>query len=440
MTVEELKVRFTASTEEFKTKTDEMKQKLSSVQSVSDNMQKTIDRGMKSASEKTQKLAKNLSSVVQKMNDQSEKLKDAAESVDFYADQMDQLKAKSQAQTAAIEAQKAKVEELKNKYSTVSDVAGKFGSKIPLQQQFEEAEKQANLLEEKIREVQKNISAASSDQDLIFVDDELMSIDKAKEKMAQLISEQEAASRKAGEIEDAMAQIGKEDASAEGMKKMKAEVAAAERELQKLEKEANKTNSEIQSTATKAANRYKKMEAASKTFDRLKAQADGMQAQLKKATTFTKRFKEKLESIRDGPVKKVTNAFKKASSGISSAISKVKSIGSHARSSAGQLSKIPSALKKIALAAVGIKLIKSIFGELRSVVSDYISQNEELNSKVEGMKKAFGQILAPAIETIVAMFEKLIPYILGVANAIMEVLSSLSVFSGMKRRRSPLTV
>lgn len=445
MTVEELKVKFTASTEEFKAKTDEMKQKLSSVQAVSDNMQKTIDRGMKSTSEKTRKLARDLSSVVDKMNDQSEKVKDAAESVDFYSDKMGQLKAKSEAQTAAIEAQKAKVEELKNKYGTVSDIAGKFGSKIPLREQFEEAEKQANLLEEKIREVQNSIASASSDQDLIFVDDELMSVDKAKEKMAELIAKQEEASRKAGEIEEAMSQIGKDDISSDGMKKMKSEIAAAEKELTMLEREANKTNSEIQTTATKAANSYKKLETAGQAFRKLKSKADSMHAQLKKATAITNRFKEKLESIRDNSIKMISNAFKKATSTISSVISKLrkipstlKSIGSHAKSSAGHLSKIPASLKKIALAAVGLRLIKSIFGRLRSVVANYISQNEALNARVEGLKNAFGQLLAPAIEIVVSAFEKLMPYLLAIGDAIVEVLTSLSIFSGLKKTSSAI--
>lgn len=107
MIVEELKVRFTANTEEFRAKTDEMKQKISDVGKIGEKMQKTIDRGMKSSSEKTQRLVKDLSSIGARLNAQGEKIKDAASSVNFYADKMDELKAKSQQQTAAIEAQKS---------------------------------------------------------------------------------------------------------------------------------------------------------------------------------------------------------------------------------------------------------------------------------------------------------------------------------------------
>ena len=443
MTVEELKVRFTASTEEFKAKTDEMKQKLSDVGKIGEKMQKTIDRGMKSSSEKTQRLAKNLSSIGERLNAQSEKLKDAASSVNFYADKMDELKAKSQQQTAAIEAQKAKVAQLKNTYAKVKEVTEKFGTKIPLSEQFEEAEKQANQLEEKIRAVQQVVSSVGKNQKLVFVGDELMSIDKAKEKISQLISEQEEASRKAGEIEKAMSSIGGGNikfTSNEGMKQLKTDISAAEKQLASLQSEASKTNSEIGSTAQKAANSYKNLEAAGSVFDKLKRKTAEAEEKLKKAMTVTQRFKDRIHSIRDGSVGKITNAFKKAGSAISSALSKLgkipaalKNIGSHAKSSASHLSKIPSMLKKMAVAAVGLKLIKGIFGQLRSVVSDYISRNEALNARVEGLKNAFGQMLAPAIEIVVSAFEKLMPYLLAIGDAIVEVLTSLSIFSGLKK-------
>lgn len=96
----------------------------------------------------------------------------------------------------------------------------------------------------------------------------------------------------------------------------------------------------------------------------------------------------------------------------------IKSIGNAAKNSQGGLGRMVRSLRNISLMSIGISLAGAAFGRLRSIVSDYISSNAELQAQVNGLKAGLGQALAPAIGLVVNLFSRLMPYVLGVANAI----------------------
>lgn len=447
MTIEELKVKFTADSADLRAKTNEIKKKFSDVSKISDQMQKTIDRGMKSSSEKTQKLAKSLPSLGEKLNAQSEKIRDAASNVDYYADRIEQLKEKYQSRTDEVSKQQTKVAALESTYAKVKEAVSQFGSKIPLNEQLEEAGAKVDRILNEINTLKKALSETPK-VGIVDLPDTIMSIEDAKSKVSLLIKEYQEASNVADSLHNAISSIGKENikfTSNEGMKELNREISSAKSELSSLQSKANQTNSEISSTAQKAANSYKQLSSASSVFDGIKSKIDQTESKLKSATSFTSRFKERLGQIRAGTIEKVQSGFKSAGSAISkvggairSIPSHLKNIGTHAKSSTNQLGKLPSTLKKIGVAAAALTLVRSVFGKLRSVISNYISQNDKLNARVEGMKNAFGKLLAPAIEIVVSAFEKLMPYLLAIGDAIMNVLSSLSIFSGLKKTSSAI--
>lgn len=433
MTVEELKVQFTANIADFKAKMQQMKKEISDTSQISSNMSKAIDKGMKSSSDKAQKLARDLQSLGGKLNAETEKIKESYSNIDSYSVKMDKLKSTYKTQTEEITRQQAKVTSLGGTYDKINAALKQFGTKIPLSEQLAEADRNANLIDEKIREIQGAIDSAKKTDKLIFVGNELVSIDEAKNKIQELIISQEEAAQKAFEIDRAISSIGKENikfASNEGIKELKGEVSSARKELSSMQSQANATNSEMSRTAAQVANEYKKIKSSVPKLDKLKSDIADTQAKLKKATSFSEKFSQTF--------KKAQSAISAVGSGIRKIPSLLKSLGNNAKQSAGHVSKIPASLKKIAAAAVGLQLIKSIFGRLKSIVSNYISQNDKLNARVEGMKNAFGQLLAPAIEIVVSAFEKLMPYLLAIGNAIVEVLSSLSIFSGLKNTSSAI--
>lgn len=111
--------------------------------------------------------------------------------------------------------------------------------------------------------------------------------------------------------------------------------------------------------------------------------------------------------------------------GIKKIASKLQEVGHSAKSSTGGLSSMVRSIRNIGLLSVGLRLAGAAFGRLRSIVSDYISNNAQLQAQVNGLKNGLGQALAPAIGMVVNLFSQLIPYVLGVANAIGSLMGSL---------------
>ena len=96
----------------------------------------------------------------------------------------------------------------------------------------------------------------------------------------------------------------------------------------------------------------------------------------------------------------------------------LRSMGNAAKSTRDKLHRVSLGIRNVGAVSVGLALAGAAFGRLRSIVSEYISSNAQLEAQVNGLKAGLGQALAPAIGLVVNLFSQLMPYVLGVANAI----------------------
>lgn len=103
----------------------------------------------------------------------------------------------------------------------------------------------------------------------------------------------------------------------------------------------------------------------------------------------------------------------------------VRNIGHRARESNVDISKMVASIRRIGVVSLGIRLVGSLMGRLRSIVSGYLSENEQLQAQVNGLKSAMGEALAPAINLVVNALSVAMPYVVGFANAVGELFSTL---------------
>lgn len=259
MTVEELKVQFTANIQDFKKKTEEMKEKLSATEKVSESLKKTIEKGMKSSSEKTQRMAEALSFLDDKYEEQKQKIDAAARNVSFYADEIEKLKQTFSLQNGEVDKQRTKLKELETTYGKIKEISERFGLKNPLAEQLEEAERKANILEDEITTLKKALAIVPEGSP-VNLENTILSVEDARSKLSLLIKEHEEACDAALRLNDVMESLGKggtKYASTQGMKSLKEEISSAKKKLSELKNEADKTNSKISSTASKAARNIK---------------------------------------------------------------------------------------------------------------------------------------------------------------------------------------
>lgn len=186
-----------------------------------------------------------------------------------------------------------------------------------------------------------------------------------------------------------------------------------------------------------AKNAMKEMEAAGLTVGdgpwdemyqevaRLTQAVNEYKASLTQADANTGGLGSRLKSMFSGTASGLKSMATGTVSGLKSIGSRLLDIGRNARSSTSGADKLGSALKKIGLTAVALKLVSAVTGRLRFIVSNYISENAVLQSQVDSLKSSLGQALAPAINLIINALSTLMPYIVGVSNAIGSLITNL---------------
>lgn len=117
--------------------------------------------------------------------------------------------------------------------------------------------------------------------------------------------------------------------------------------------------------------------------------------------------------------------MKAAGSWVKQAASQLLGIGKSAKASGPGVEGLLRSIRRLGVVSLSLRFMRSIFGELGTIVRQYISENETLQAQVNGLKSAMGQALAPAINIVTNAMAALMPYVVGVSNAIGQLISAL---------------
>lgn len=83
-------------------------------------------------------------------------------------------------------------------------------------------------------------------------------------------------------------------------------------------------------------------------------------------------------------------------------------------------------IRNISVVSFGLRIVRGLFGELGTVVRNYISQDAALQAQVNGLSASLGSALAPAVGIVTSAFSYLMPYVIGVSNAIGQLMAMLT--------------
>lgn len=99
------------------------------------------------------------------------------------------------------------------------------------------------------------------------------------------------------------------------------------------------------------------------------------------------------------------------------------------RDSAGgsnvSLERMVRTIRNVSVVSFGLRIVRSLFGELGTVVRNYISQDAALQAQVNGLSASLGNALAPAIHLVTSALSYVLPYVVGVSNAIGQLMGAL---------------
>lgn len=100
-------------------------------------------------------------------------------------------------------------------------------------------------------------------------------------------------------------------------------------------------------------------------------------------------------------------------------------IGDSAGSSNGRLERMVRTIRNVSVVSFGLRIVRGMFGELGTVVRNYISQDAQLQAQVNGLSASMGNVLAPAIRLVSGALSYVLPYVVGVSNAIGQLMGAL---------------
>lgn len=285
-----------------------------------------------------------------------------------------------------------KIGQMKNVYGSIKNATSGLDLSTPLKKQIADTEKQLDKTNEKIYRTRVQIESIGSARTAA----KSARLDVLRRQLEALIAESDSTASHLRTLDTVAKNVGVNNmghASDAGLKKMQGEIASLERELRMAQAQADKTGQRLRAMGIAPTLKY-----ALRSIGTAAAQTVG------------------------GGVRKLASGLKSlggsAVRGIASLPGKLRNIGKSASAGTGGLNRMVRSIRNIGAVSLGLRIAQGMFGRLRSIISQYISQNEALNASVNNLKNQMGQAMAPAINIVIAALQKLMPVVTAVANAI----------------------
>ncbi len=425
MEVEELITKFTADISDYRKNMEQIKEELHSISEITDEVKDVTKNALSSNSSEVQKYGKQLQSLITAQTKQTQSAFDSAKKLEDY-------RAKSKLLVSQLNQQKAEMHKLSEAFqnlnkqyteqkSLLNDYDGIEGVRKH-REEITETLHNASSAYEKIKQKLQTLSN-------VGFGDKDNNIQSLKKQLSDYSQQIVRVKNDLAVFDDELKEVGlnPDKLKTDTLESLKKQMQSVTSQMRQYEEAAQKTNAQLKSTNGSILSEQHRYDSLKDSIQQNAASVKALKShinQLGKTSAGTK-----LKSVFTG----LGGVIKKAGTAAGGAFKKIRSGLSNARSSAGSASKsmlnVVKSIKRIGIASLGLKTAKAIFGELRSIITNYLSQNEQLNSRVEALKNAFANALAPAINVVVGLFEKLMPYALSVANAISGLFSSLGIAS-----------
>lgn len=292
-----------------------------------------------------------------------------------------------------------KIAQLEDVYGTIKNATDGLDLSKSLESQIADAEKQLETINAKIVKTQAAIGRIGNPRSAVKVERLATLQDELRELMAD--SDETAAHLNALDV--AADRVGESNmgyASASGLKSLQAEIDATKAQLRTTQAVVDETGQKLQSM---------------KLGPMLGRMLKNVGASAKQA------MRSGVSALGNGLRRLGGNAAR----GLASLPGKLLGIGKSASAGCGGLRNMVRSIRNIGVVSLGLRIASGMFGQLRSVISNYISENKALSKSVDTVKMQLGEAMAPAINLVLAGLQRLMPVVTSVANAISSIFTAL---------------
>ncbi len=425
-TIKELKIKFTVDMNDYKAKMNQAAEAARNVQTKIDGLGESLKTtGGLSTSEVT-KLGRTLSTAGQQAARLGKQAQSLATDEGHLSRAIQEQLGKAADLGQEYKVLSTQVDELTNIANKVRNATKGIDLATPLHEQRQAAWEAIQQYTNDLETLQRAISL-SGDGPLVWLGgNNMIQADTAKQKLVELETELGKAEQLYNRLTAAEGKIGAENlgyASTKGLTQLEKEIDQSTAKLDRLRSQT--TSAEY--AATTYGQRLEQVRNAqadnATATQELSDKVDNLGASLNRSTSLLDRVAEAGRSAASSLGRMATSAIHTGLTGIGN---RIRGIGNSAKSAAdGGLNNMVKQIRNIGVVSLGLKLCTSLFGRLRSVVSNYVSENETLSASVTRLKNGLGQALAPAINLVVNAMSKLLPYIIGVADAVASLITNI---------------
>ena len=320
-------------------------------------------------------------------------------SIKEYTAQIAQTKSAHQTASQNVSRLEDEIGRLTSIYHTVKNATAGLDLSKPLSELMVDAEKTLTAIESKRKKLEAELSALESSPKAAN-SKRTASLQAELNQLAEKSRFAQARMEELDRVADAVGSSNMGYASVQGLEQLQQKIQTTKNELATTQQVASETGRSLKSMGVGPY-----IGQALKGIGKAAAQAAG---------TGVKNLWNGLKRLGSGAVR-----------GIASLPGKLRNIGRSAASSTGGLTKMVRSIRNIGIASLGMRVAKGMFGQLRSIISNYVSQNEELNNSITSLKNQMGEALAPAINIVVAALQRIMPVVTAVSNGINSIFKSL---------------
>lgn len=408
VTIKEIRAKFTADIQDYRQKMQALSSSIAGMDGKLEEVKRKAQTAMDSPSKSTQKLGWALNAATDALQKNQQRFGDITRAGERTAKEMEKVS--------------QKMTEMGKTYQAIMDAkASGIDLGTPIQKQMDAASEKVDQLHGRIGNLKQQLAAVKDTNYVaIFDGDEVVNIEDVAARIKELTQKAEAACQVVDKLGTAIDNIGESNlkfANESGLEQLARQIERASGKAEQLGEKLGKTGKRAEEMAEKVQKNASEVEKQNKSL------GESSQKLAKNEQTLNSNAK----SLSRTSI--LCNALTSAGGRIGGVFSGIKSkilgIGNASRSSTGRIESLLRSIRRISLVHLGLRLTRSLFGELSTAVTRYMDTNDAAAASINRLRNGLTNALAPAINLCVNLLSKLMPYLIGIVDAVASLITNI---------------
>lgn len=389
VTIKEIRAKFTADIQDYRQKMQALSSSIAGMDSKLEGIKRKAQAAMDSPSKSTQKLGRALNSSVTALQRSQRQFESVAQAGDRTTRKMEKVS--------------QKMAEVGKTYQAIMDAkASGIDLGTPIQKQMDAAAEKVDQLYNRIASLKQQLAATKgTSYTAVFDGNEVLNVENVSARIQKLTREAEEAGQAVVKLATAIDNIGESNlkfANESGLARLRKQMEASAEKADKLSEKLSQSGKKAGEMADKVRQNSQTLNQNAKSLSRTSALYNAL-----------------------------ISAGDRLGKGLSSVKNKISGIGNTSRSSTSKVEGLLRSIRRISIVNLGLRLARasSGIGELQSAVTRYMDTNDAAAESIKRLRNGLTNALAPAINLCVNLLSKLMPYLIGIVDAVASLITNI---------------